>query len=540
MNLAQSLLRALKACGVAEVFGIPGDFALPLFKVMEETRILPLYTLSHEPAVGFAADAAARFHSKPSVAAVTYGAGALNMVNPVAAAYSEKSPVVVVSGGPGMADRSTGLLLHHQAKHLNSQLEVYREVTCDQAILDDLRTAPEVIARVLHNCITQSRPVYLEVPRDLVFAKCAPVKLKPPGTTVDARALRACSDEILARVQAAESPVVVVDVEIRRFGLEAQVTQMCRKLGVPVVTTFMGRGLLAGQRVPFRGTYMGVAGDPDVTELVENSDCLLALGVIVSDTNFGISEKRIDLRRAILACDGKVTLGYHTYPDIPLPDLVQAVNRRLHRGRNYTAPAINYPRGLKANADLVTPNAIAAAVNDLFDRSGRMPIASDMGDCLFTALDIENTELVAPGYYATMGFGVPAGLGVQAATGKRPLIMVGDGAFQMTGWELVNCRRYGWNPIVLLFNNASWEMLRAFQPESKFNNLDDIRYADLAAGLGGRGHRVRTSRELIKALETAVRDDGSFHLVEIMLARGVLSRTLQRYVDGIKRMRAQK
>lgn len=540
MNLAQSLLRALKACGVAEVFGIPGDFALPLFKVMEESRILPLYTLSHEPAVGFAADAAARFHSKPSVAAVTYGAGALNMVNPVAAAYSEKSPVVVVSGGPGMADRSTGLLLHHQAKRLSSQLEVFREVTCDQAILDDLRTAPETIARVLHNCVTHSRPVYLEVPRDLVFSKCAPVKLRQAGLPVDARALKACTDEILARVHAAKSPVLVVDVEIRRFNLEAEVTQLCRKLGIPVVTTFMGRGLLAGQRVPFRGTYMGVAGDPDVTELVENSDCLLALGVIVSDTNFGVSDKRIDLRRSILACDGEVTLGYHTYADIPLPDLVQSLNRRLHKGRNYTAPAINYPRGLKANAELITPNSIATAVNDLFDRVGRMPIASDMGDCLFTALDIENTELVAPGYYATMGFGVPAGLGVQAATGKRPIIMVGDGAFQMTGWELLNCRRYGWNPIVLLFNNASWEMLRAFQPESKFNNLDDIHYADLAVGLGGRGHRVRTARELIKALDTAVRDDGHFHLVEIMLARGVLSRTLQRYVDGIKRMRTRK
>ena len=80
MNLAESLLIGLKRHGVEEIFGIPGDFALPLFKVIEESKILPLYTLSHEPAVGFAADAAARFHSKPSVAAVTYGAGAFNMV----------------------------------------------------------------------------------------------------------------------------------------------------------------------------------------------------------------------------------------------------------------------------------------------------------------------------------------------------------------------------------------------------------------------------------------------------------------------------
>ena len=75
----------------------------------------------------------------------------------------------------------------------------------------------------------------------------------------------------------------------------------------------------------------------------------------------------------------------------------------------------------------------------LFDRHGPMPMAADMGDCLFTAMEIANTRLVAPGYYAGMGYGVPAGLGALVATGERPLILVGDGAFQMTGFELGNC-----------------------------------------------------------------------------------------------------
>ncbi len=125
------------------------------------------------------------------------------------------------------------------------------------------------------------------------------------------------------------------------------------------------------------------------------------------------------------------------------------------------------------------PSDIARAINDLFDRHGPMPMTADIGDCLFTAMEIENTALAAPGYYAGMGFGVPAGIGV-AATGRRPLILVGDGAFQMTGWELGNCRRYGFDPIVVLFNNCSWEMLRTFQPELQFNDLDDWHFADIA------------------------------------------------------------
>ena len=116
-----------------------------------------------------------------------------------------------------------------------------------------------------------------------------------------------------------------------------------------------------------------------------------------------------------------------------------------------------------------------------------MPIASDMGDCLFTAMDIEHTALLAPGYYATMGTGIPFGLGLQAASGKRPLVLVGDGAFQMTGWELGNCRRLGLNPIVLLFNNTAWGMLKAFQKDTGYNDLDDWHFAELAETLGGKG-----------------------------------------------------
>ena len=156
MNLTESLLHALVDHGARQIFGIPGDFALPYFRIIEQTGILPLHTLSHEPGVGFAADAAARVQGGIGVAAVTYGAGALNMVNAVAAAYAEKSPLVVISGGPGLGESQSGLLLHHQAKTLDSQLRIFQEITCDQVRLSNPETAPKDIARVLRNCLELS------------------------------------------------------------------------------------------------------------------------------------------------------------------------------------------------------------------------------------------------------------------------------------------------------------------------------------------------------------------------------------------------
>ena len=538
MNISEALLHALKAHGAREIFGIPGDYALPFFKVIEETSILPLYTLSHEPAIGFAADAAARIHSGLGVAAVTYGAGALNMVNPIAAAFAEKSPVVVISGAPGKGETQRGLLLHHQAKSLDSQYRIYQEITCAQTRLDDALRAPEEIARVLRACMSSSRPVYIELPRDMVSVPCAQV-VAAAEPAFDAEALIACAGEILARLRSARSPVLMIGVEVRRFGLEDKVAELARRLGLPVVTSLLGRGLLANTDAPLLGTYIGVAGLPAITDLVENSDALFLLGVIVSDTNLGVSAMHIDLRMSIQALDRHVIIGHHVYPGIPLGPLVDALLGQLpaQAATAQRHEAAVYPRGLPADAAPVRPLDIATAINDLMDAHGKMPIATDIGDCMFLAMDVEHTALVAPGYYATMGFGVPAGLGLQAATGQRPLIIVGDGAFQMTGWELGNCRRHGWDPIVLLVNNASWEMLRAFQPESKFNDLDDWHFAEAAAALGGEGVRVHTRAELAQALAAAQRRRGKFQMIEVMVARGAMSPTLARFVEGVKSKR---
>jgi len=537
MNLTERLLQALKARGATEVFGIPGDFALPLFRAIESSALLPLHTLSHEPGVGFAADAAARARGGLGVAAVTYGAGAFNLVNAVAGAYAERVPLVVLSGAPAAHEAASGLLLHHQVKTLDSQWRLFEELTVDRARLDDAKRAPALIARVLDAALARSRPVYLEIPRDMPGQPCDEV----PATAAfapDAERLAACADELLARLAAAKRPLLMVGVEVRRYGVEARVAELARRLAIPVVTSFMGRGLMAHADVPLIGTYLGLAGDAGVSERVENADALLLLGVIVSDTNFAVSSRRIDLRQAIQVFDGDVAMGHHVYHQLPIGDLVDALLARVPAVAAAAAPvavvAVDTPP--VADDRPVQPQDIVAALNALMREHGPMPLASDVGDCLFTAMDVAPTTLVAPGYYATMGYGVPAGLGLQVATGQRPVILVGDGAFQMTGWELGNASRCGCDPIVLVFNNASWEMLRTFEPAARFNDLGRWDFASMAAGMGGDGHAVSNCAELVAALARAHATRGRFQLLDIRLERGVLSPTLARYVKAVKRL----
>jgi len=168
MALGDFLVAYLRKIGVTHLFGIPGDLVLRLFLRFGARRGLRVVTLSHEPGVGFAADGYARATGRIGVVCVTYGAGGHNMVNPVAGSFSERVPLLVLSGGPGDEERKLGTLIHHQAKEIESQLRIYRELTCAARLLDDPHTAAETVHEVVKAIWREQRPGYLEVHRDMV------------------------------------------------------------------------------------------------------------------------------------------------------------------------------------------------------------------------------------------------------------------------------------------------------------------------------------------------------------------------------------
>ena len=137
MPLGDFLVAYLQQLGVTHLFGIPGDLVMRLFLRFGRPRGLQIVTMSHEPGVGFAADGYARATGRIGVVCVTYGAGGHNMVNPVAGSFSERVPILVISGGPGEEERKLGTLIHHQAKEIESQLHIYRELTCDARVIDN-------------------------------------------------------------------------------------------------------------------------------------------------------------------------------------------------------------------------------------------------------------------------------------------------------------------------------------------------------------------------------------------------------------------
>ncbi len=535
-TLARFLLDQLAEAGVEHIFAIPGDFIIRLCQVIESYPGIDLLTMSHEPGVGFAANGAARGREGIAVACATYGAGALNMVNPVAAAYAEKTPVLVLTGGPGREEREGGILVHHQVKSFRSQLKVYREVTHYQAVLDDPETAADQVRYAIDQCRLYSLPVYLEVPRDMVDTRIRVGQAAGFEVPTEPGAVAEAAAEIVRKVRAARHPVLVVGVEVHRFRLARRAVALAEALGLPVVSTFMGRGTFPDDHPQYAGTYLGPASPPGVRELVEESDCLVMLGALFSDTNMGVRLRALDPRHVVLAVSREVHSGYHHYPDVPLEDLVEAAVERSAEGRGASFRAREgRPPFMRADDEPsqgpIRVASMIAEINRFFSRHGQMPLVTDTGDCLFCSHQIDTQSVVASAYYATMGFGVPAAMGFEAATGRRPLVLVGDGGFEMTGWELLHARRWGLSPIVVVMNNQSWEMLQAFLPAA-YNALPAGCFAEAVAPWGIQTERTPTAAELRAALERAAAHDGPA-LIEVPLARGDISETLYTFTRSV-------
>jgi indolepyruvate decarboxylase len=164
-------------------------------------------------------------------------------------------------------------------------------------------------------------------------------------------------------------------------------------------------------------------------------------------------------------------------------------------------------------------------------------VVAESGDMLFAGLDVRVERgggYLAQGFYASMGFGVPGALGAQIGAGFRPIVLCGDGAFQMTGPEIAQAPRYGLNPIVVVMNNGGWQIFRPVVPEPELLALPNWPYAELARAWGGQGFRVERVDTLRAALEEAARIR-SFVVIEACVPPDDLSPVSRKYIHASAR-----
>lgn len=531
-RLAEYIFKRIKDAGVDTTFGIPGDFVLPFYAAQEKSG-LKTVVMTHEPSVGFAADAYARLRGL-GVALVTYGAGGLNMINPVGLAYAEESPLVIISGSPETRYRSQKPLLHHCVKSFDTQYNVFKEVTESQTLLSNPATAQEEIDRVFDTTVKHSRPGYIEIPRDMVNCEIDVSERAPASMDGGSPALKEAVSEIVDRLKSATCPVLFVGVEVRRFSLKDKVVALAEALNIPVVTSILGKASFPESHPNFVGNYFGQFGNPKVRDYVENADLILSIGTVLTEMETAGYTAKLPARSLVQCTASEVTAGHHTYHGVDLrsvvDELISVATSKVKPTIRFTVPSIEPEIVLPKNGQKEL--SVASMINDLNDMlSEKFSVVSDVGDCLYAGMSLKTDIFIAPGYYSSMGFGVPAGIGAQiAAPKRRSIILVGDGGFQMTGLEISTAVKMGLNPIVIVFNNASYAMLRFIDQKRSYYDLQRWDYAAIANAVGGKGVRAETKEDFSKALKEAGRSESLF-LIDAVIKEDDISPTLKRLTD---------
>ncbi len=542
-TVGQYLIDRLQALGVGHVFGIPGDYVLQLYKLLEESPI-QLVGTTREDNAGFAADAYARVNGLGCIC-VTYCVGGLSACNSIAGAYAEKSPVIVLAGSPGLSERARNPLLHHKVKGFETQFEVFEKITVASTVLDHPETALREIDRVLGAAVRYKRPVYIELPRDQVMTRQVKPHRPPEGPPPsDPDALREAIDEAVGLLTSAARPVILADVEIHRFGLQDDLLRLAESTGIPIATTILGKSVISEAHPLFAGIYEGAMGCAEVTELVESADCVLMLGCFLTDINLGIFTARLDPSRCIDATSEDLRIHHHHYQDVRLDDFIRGlIDRRPAAKQPIPIPARTNPFAGAENpkpTDLMTSRVLFARLNRMLAGSPEMTVIADIGDSLFGATDLEmhrQTEFLSPAYYTSMGFGVPAAVGASMANPRsRALVVVGDGAFQMTGMELSTIARHRLNPIIVLLNNHGYTTERHLL-EGSFNDIGDWAYHRIPEVVGGGvGFEVRTVAELDAALAAALQQAEGYSLLNVHLDRYDRSPALERLSQRLSKI----
>jgi indolepyruvate decarboxylase len=538
------LFEYLHRLGVKTAFGLPGDFVLPTIRWLEESPI-EFITLTHEPAVGYAADAYARINGL-GVACVTYCVGGLNMVNSVACAYAEKSPVVVISGGPSPTERKKNPLLHHKVRNFDTQKKIYDEITCASTIILDPKDAVAEIRRVVGEVKRQCRPGYIEIPYDIVDMPVERPRYTPyEEDPSDPETLEACLAEAIAMIEQAKKPVILAGVELHRHKLTDLAVGIAKETSIPIAATLLSKSVIRETNPLYIGVYSGALSEPACQHYIDTSDCVIMLGTFITDVFLGLNTSELRRKNSILVTTEEARVGLHSYKDVRLDDFLKALSKaKLTPRTNFVNPnpaRIPEPLASKDRGDTLSVegffNIVATHMGD------GSTVVCDTGDALIGAIGLRTSSrknFIADAYYLSMGFALPAGIGaIKAAPSSKVFVIAGDGAFQMTGMEISTLAKYKLNPIVIIINNDGYGTQRHII-DGPFNEITMWHYTKLTEVIGyGQSRKVHTKGELDDALKEAVKNDG-FYLIEVVVPRNDCSRSLRRMGEELGKLRDKK
>lgn len=573
IDLTDFLFRRLHQIGVRSVHGVPGDYNLTALDYVEPAG-LHWVGNANELNAGYAADGYARIRGI-SVLITTGGVGELSAINAIAGAYAEMAPVVHIVGTPPTQAQDAGVNLHHTLGDGNFRhfAEMAAKVTVAQTNLVDPATATASIDRCLQACVANSRPVYIELPTNMVKAQVAasdlekPLDLSIPFTDEGFEDTEV--DLILDKIYSAKQPFIIVDGFTNRFGISDEADELVRVTGFPTSTTPFGKGIINETYPNFHGIYAGDAGNQIYNPWAYGTDLVLRLGPLNSDVNtYGFSTIP-DKHKAITFDRDFVEVAGTKYTNVHIKSLLRRILDRLDQKklpRQEPYPDLGIPsEELKALAptqpeDVIDQLTFWRRISTFF-RSGDI-ILTETGTPSLGGRDFvlpPHTRLINSSIWLSIGYMLGAAQGAALALrellaeGKqsqgRAILFEGDGSLQMTAQAFSDIIRNRLDITIFVLNNDGYTIERWIHGmKAGYNDVQPWRYLEAPNYFGAPkddpAYPVLTKRaenwgQLQEILAGQQLQEGKgLNIVEVMMTKEDAPDVLKKLVQAVTKRNA--
>ena len=522
------LLDRLAELGVTEIFGVPGDYNLEFLDHIVAHPSIRWIGSANELNAGYAADGYGRLRGMSAVV-TTFGVGELSLANAIAGSYAEHVPVVHIVGGPSKDAQGTRRALHHSLGDGDFEhfFRISREITCAQANLMPAMASRE-IDRVLSEVREQKRPGYILMSTDVARFPTEPPREPLPRYTggTSPRALSLFT-EAAAKLIGDHQLTVLADLLVHRLRAVHELEALLAADVVPHATLMWGKSLLDESSPNFLGIYAGAASAEPVRTAIEEAPVLVTAGVVFTDMVSGFFSQRIDPARTIDIGQYQSSVADEVFAPLEMDAALRALTTMLTR-RGITSPPVAPPADSPPPPTPARDEPLTQQV--LWDRlcnaltPGNVVLA-DQGTSFYGMADHrlpQGVTFIGQPLWGSIGYTLPAAVGAAVAhPERRAVLLIGDGAAQLTVQELGTFSREGLSPVIVVVNNDGYTVERAIHGKTApYNDIASWSWTDLPKALGVANHlafRAENYGELDDALTAAAEHRDRMVLVEVVL-----------------------
>lgn len=525
---ADIIVRTIIEQGTKTVFGYPGGQIInvydSLYKYQDELRHV---LCAHEQGAAHAADGYARATGEVGVVIATSGPGATNLVTGIATAYLDSVPLVAITGNVPSYQLGTDSFQEIDITGITLPITKHNYVVgAVEELADTIREAYRLAMS------DRPGPVLVDVPKDIQIAQCEYEPLPPVSADPKKPAKDVRIEEAARCINEAHRPYVYFGGGLANSGAQEELLELAERIDAPIGCSFMGISGVPSEHPRFLG-MQGMHGHYASSMAMHNADCIIALGVRFNDRVTGNREKfatkaqivHIDIDGAELSKNVSPAHALRGDLKLTLQKLLPLLEPKEHpKWQSAIDQLKNDERWSLDRREGMTPRNILLRLNGR--TKGGLPVATDVGQHQMWAAQTcefrEKRLFISSGGLGTMGFGMGAAIGAQIATGRRTVLITGDGSFGMCLNELATAVHERIPLVILLMNNGVLGMVRQWQTlffDKHYSNTVLDRATDFVAlskAFGADGTRVTCLDELDSALDAAFGSEGPY-LVECLI-----------------------